>query len=59
MSMDRISALKSSQTTLALIPSKIDPFAEEDLLEKDIKYMISEYRKGKISQSLLIIQAKI
>lgn len=44
--MDRVSGIKSSQTSVSLLPPKLDAFTEEDLLEKELKTFISDHRKS-------------
>lgn len=45
--MEKISSLKSSQTTLTLLPPQLNVYEEEDTIERDLKAYLNSYRKGR------------
>jgi centrosomal protein CEP76 len=48
LSMERISSLKSSQTTLSLLAPSLNVYEEEDTIERDLKNYLANFRKGKL-----------
>lgn len=46
MSMEKIASIKSSQTSITLLPPKLDPFTEEDNIERELKAYLADHRKS-------------